>query len=181
MSPRRVSAKMIPAKQKDNPTRGLTAACRLNRWRERGLEKAMVKVAVIRERSEKLSMHCMTSRVYSLYYTLFLPRLPSSRTIFSGRDFLPDGSSLLPGRYICHFSLLLAFFLSLFLRSYSLHIPYVPSPLCAPVIWGIYVNAISDSRTLTTRALARGHIRAIETARKEGKERRVQTMHLCNA
>lgn len=43
-------------------------------------------------------MHCVIARIYPLYYALPLSSLlrPSSPTIFSGRDFLPDSSSLLP-------------------------------------------------------------------------------------
>lgn len=75
---------------KDNPTGGLKRG-------ERGRKKA----AATHERSGELSMHCVIARVYPLYYA-HLPSLSTipSRTIFNGRDFLPDGSSLLPSRYL---------------------------------------------------------------------------------
>lgn len=63
-------------------------------------------------------MHCVIARVYPLYYAPSLSSFlrPYSRTIFSGRDFLPGGSSLLPSLFLSLFSL--SFSLSLLLLSH---------------------------------------------------------------
>lgn len=97
-------------------------------------------------------MHCVIARVYPLY------RPPSSCLLYSLELYSAEEIFcwMVPRYYLAaiySFSLLslYPFSLSLSLCFYSVHISYIRSPLCAPVILpGIYVNAIPVSRTPTT-------------------------------
>jgi len=69
-------------------------------------KEAMAKIARSRERSGQLSMHCVTARIYPLYYALLaLPRSsPLSSSILSDyiqrKRFSAGWFPLLPARYL---------------------------------------------------------------------------------
>lgn len=136
--------------------------------------KAPLKIAAVRERSEELSMHCVTVRVYPLYYGLLLFLPFSSLELYSAEEIF---CRMVPRYYLAIYlslffclslSLSLAFFfslsLSLSLFSYPIYILF--SFMYAPVVrLGIYVNAIPTSRARpqasTAHALVREHIRVV--------------------
>lgn len=90
-------------------------------------------------------MHCVTVRVYLLYYALLSLSLSS---LFLLPNYI-QRKRFSPGWFpaiIYHLS-----------AAPSLHISHVCSPLCTPVIRpGIYVNAIPTSRVPMTSAVREG-------------------------